>query len=649
MKILKVLGSQAPLVFVVLTAAFLFATGTLRLGPGEEGHTDAAARGTTDPHAGHDHGSDPEPAADPHAGRDHAAVEDPHAGCDHDEAEDPHAGHGHEEAEDPHAGHGHEEAEDPHAGHRHEGDWCAEHGVPEAECTRCDPGLIAEFKARGDWCAGHGVPESHCVPCGGGFTPPPEIALAALRQFRCEHGVPAIDCDGCRFEVGVVKVDPSVAGALLERGIVEVREAARTLSLTGQLQLDRTRVVDVPAPAGGRVLELACELGEEVEEGDLLAVLHSGEIAAAKAAWLEAATACEVAEREKERQTGVTAALDALLASLPEHIDRPLTGEEAEKPAEIPPGLVGEWKSKLLGAASRLRMARITHERERALEEKGISARSEHEVAHEAYEAAKAEYAALIEEVKLGLSLEKLRADTAAKQACAAMLAAEQRLRVYGLGEEVFARIREGATREDFSRFEIRAPRSGTITALDVSEGRYVEADGHLATIADLTHLWAWCDLYERDLAAVADRLAEDETVDAMLRVASFPGREFEGTLDLLGSEMDVHTRTVKARIQVANPGGRLRPGMFADVEVRLPGEGTVRVVPRTAVLSDDGDRFVFLHLTGDLWVRRDVEVRETFGDLAAVEGDLPAGATVATGGAFMLKGDILRDKMGAG
>jgi hypothetical protein len=44
-------------------------------------------------------------------------------------------------------------------------DWCAEHAVPESQCTRCDPSLVAAFKATGDWCEEHGLPESHCLKC----------------------------------------------------------------------------------------------------------------------------------------------------------------------------------------------------------------------------------------------------------------------------------------------------------------------------------------------------------------------------------------------------------------------------------------------------------------------------------------------------
>ena len=63
-----------------------------------------------------------------------------------------------------HEGHDHEEGEE-HAGHEHDGWWCAEHGVPEEECTRCDASLIAAYKEKGDWCEEHDRPESQCFIC----------------------------------------------------------------------------------------------------------------------------------------------------------------------------------------------------------------------------------------------------------------------------------------------------------------------------------------------------------------------------------------------------------------------------------------------------------------------------------------------------
>ena len=101
--------------------------------------------------------------------------------------------------------------------------------------------------------------------------------------------------------------------------------------------------------------------------------------------------------------------------------------------------------------------------------------------------------------------------------------------------------------------------------------------------------------------------------------------------------------------MQVKNPERKLRPGMFAEVEVMIPGEGRIAAVPRNAIMSDAGENFLFQHWKEDLWVRMDVTVGSIHGDFAEILSGVPTGTTIVTGGAFMLKSDILREKMGAG
>jgi cobalt-zinc-cadmium efflux system membrane fusion protein len=88
---------------------------------------------------------------------------------------------------------------------------------------------------------------------------------------------------------------------------------------------------------------------------------------------------------------------------------------------------------------------------------------------------------------------------------------------------------------------------------------------------------------------------------------------------------------------------------MFANAEILIPREGTCSVVPREAVLADEGKNFVFQHWKDDLWVRRDVSVGREFGPYVEVLGGVSRETPIVTAGAFMLKSDVLRGKMGAG
>lgn len=563
-----------------------------------------------------------------------------------------HIGPAEEDGHEGHEGHGEHEAHDAHeAG----GAWCAEHNVPESDCTRCDPSLAAAFKAKGDWCAGHGLPESHCVKCNPGLKEvfqqrraAAQVKLSDLEKQQCEHGKPAVHCDRCRFEVGVVKLEPGVAKALIKSGKVEKREKVKVLRLTGEVQSDPTRVVDVPPAAEGRVIGITGLLGQRVAKGDVLAVLHSAELGEARAKDLDAHSQLEIAQQEHDRQIRVNAALADLLKRLEGgETDLVATGTKngaADGPAAE---AIGEKKSKLLGAASRLRLARSVYERE--LRTRDISSKADYEQARQKLQSAEADYAAAVEDVQLNMKLDQLRAAGAVKKARAALNAAEQRLRMYGLDDKAIREFHQAKSPAEFGRLEVKAPRGGTIIAQTASVGKYVETTQSLYTIADLSHLCVWADLYERDLAAVHATLSLGRPLEAVVRVSAFRDKDFRGMVDLAGSTLDEHTRTVKLRVCVENLQRMLKPGMFAKVEVRVPLGKPVSMVPREAVVSDEGVSFVFVRWKDDFWVRRNVVVGRDQGRFVEILDGVAVADTVAVGGSFMLKSDVLRAKMGAG
>ncbi|MBN1418284.1 MAG: efflux RND transporter periplasmic adaptor subunit [Planctomycetes bacterium] len=469
---------------------------------------------------------------------------------------------------------------------------------------------------------------------------------------RCEHGVPILACDACRFEAGAVKVDPDVERALLSTARVETRERIATLRLTGEIALDPTRVVEVAPIAPGRILEANPLLGESVEAGDLLAVLHSTALGEAKASYLDARARREIADRENERQAEMNAAIERLLGELGDRCHPAADGEARPVPAvesPIPHDLAGAWRAKLVGAASRFRAARSAFERERDLRESEISSAAAFERARQEFEAAEADYAAALAEAHLTIDLEALRAQAALANAEALLRAAESRLRVFGLDDGAIEALGRDADPRAFARLEIRAPGAGTVIAQDAAEGAVVEETDRLFTIADLSQLWIWCDLYEHDLAVVRAGLARTEPLAAEVRVAAFGGLSLAGTVDLVGSTIDPKTRTVKVRVRVTDGAGHLKPGMFATILLRIPSGERTAWVPRGAVLTDEGKSFVFQRGPDAIWLRRDVVTGARQGPLIEIAMGLSEGAEIAAGGAFMLKSDILRAKMGAG
>lgn len=111
----------------------------------------------------------------------------------------------------------------------------------------------------------------------------------------------------------------------------------------------------------------------------------------------------------------------------------------------------------------------------------------------------------------------------------------------------------------------VSAPIGGIVVRKDINPGQYVQVGDSAYTVADLRHLWLQLKLYERDLPLVQIGDAVDLSVEA------FPADTFHGTVTFKSYQLDPQTRTLDARVEVANPGLRLRPGMFASATVRVP------------------------------------------------------------------------------
>ncbi len=124
-----------------------------------------------------------------------------------------------------------------------------------------------------------------------------------LRAILCEHGIPIVDCYLCRYEVGVAGVDPNIGRELLATQTVEVRQmTSRVLELTGEVQLDLMRVVEVASACGGRIETIEKIVGDRVAVGETLAVIQSSEFGQAQADFLENRARLALARQTFERE-----------------------------------------------------------------------------------------------------------------------------------------------------------------------------------------------------------------------------------------------------------------------------------------------------------------------------------------------------------
>jgi Cu(I)/Ag(I) efflux system membrane fusion protein len=189
-------------------------------------------------------------------------------------------------------------------------------------------------------------------------------------------------------------------------------------------------------------------------------------------------------------------------------------------------------------------------------------------------------------------------------------------------------------------RVTVRSPFSGTIIERLATQGSYVDTGTPLYRIADLSHVWVQLDAYESDLPLLQTGQEVRLTVEAL------PGEVFEGRVTFVDPVLNQSTRTTRVRIEVHNPDGKLRPGMFAEARVESTsgmGEQPL-VIPATAPLFTGRRSVVYVELpqtSRPTYEARVVKLGPQMGELYPVVGGLVEGDRVVIQGAFTLDADL--------
>jgi membrane fusion protein, heavy metal efflux system len=224
------------------------------------------------------------------------------------------------------------------------------------------------------------------------------------------------------------------------------------------------------------------------------------------------------------------------------------------------------------------------------------------------------------------ISLQQAEGDLA--KARARVARTEEALRVLGLHvseTELYGEMN--------SRIPLRAPLSGTVIERHLTEGQFIQPDSNpLVTIADLSTVWVLADVFERDLRRV--KVGQRAEVAA----AAYPEQGFLARVSRISDVLDPTTRTVKVRFLVSNPGARLKPEMFASVNLFLNESSRGLSVPAKAVFTEGGSHFVYVCLSEGEFIRRQVDVLPGELGRLRVSSGLKQGERVVSDGALLLR-----------
>ncbi|HXG70425.1 MAG TPA: efflux RND transporter periplasmic adaptor subunit [Gemmatimonadaceae bacterium] len=217
--------------------------------------------------------------------------------------------------------------------------------------------------------------------------------------------------------------------------------------------------------------------------------------------------------------------------------------------------------------------------------------------------------------------------------------AARQRLRFWGVSDSQINQVLRSG--RPLRTVTLHAPVSGVIIEKKIVQGQAIQMGEELYTIADLSSVWVETQLREADGGAVAPGSA------ATIVFSADPGRTYSGRVAFVYPTLGAETRTVRARIVVANGDRRLRPGMYATVRI-TSGAGSALAVPRSAVVETGERTVVFVDMGGGELMPHAVRVGRSGGEYVEVLSGVAAGQRVVTSAQFLLDseanlGDLMK------
>ncbi len=204
-----------------------------------------------------------------------------------------------------------------------------------------------------------------------------------------------------------------------------------------------------------------------------------------------------------------------------------------------------------------------------------------------------------------------------------------QRLKNWDISEEqVRALARSGDAKRTLT---FRSPVAGIVTEKKAVQGMRFMPGETLFQIADTSSVWVQADVFEQDIAAV------NVGQKAKITINAYPGEVFEGRIAYVYPTLKAETRTVQVRIELANPKGKLKPAMFADVDIPAGGAAPVLTVPASAVIDSGPRQVVIVQLAEGRFEPRPVKLGQRGGDFVQVLEGVREGEPVVVAANFLI------------
>lgn len=351
-------------------------------------------------------------------------------------------------------------------------------------------------------------------------------------------------------EADVVRISDDVLKEFgIELATAQSGFLSEYIELPGEIVLNADRMAHVVPRVPGIVRDVRKAVGDSVEEGEVMAVMESRELAKAKAEYFAARERLALAKANFDREKGL-------------------------------------WQEKISAEQEYL-------DARRALAEAGIEANS-----------------------------------------------AEQQLHALGFSESELEKL-SGDLDAVYTRYEVNAPITGTVIAKHMTLGENLDSESDVFTIADLSSVWVNIKVYQKDLVNIHAGQPVGFEVGHGIPDAS-------GTIAWVGPQVDETTRTATARVELPNPDGSLRPGLFVTAKVTVGSAAADLVIPKSALQTFENRTVVFVR-TAKGYEPKPVELGRQNGSAVEILSGLMAGDVYVSQGAFTLKAQLSKSAFGDG
>lgn len=415
----------------------------------------------------------------------------------------------------------------------------------------------------------------------------------------------------------ILKVTEEVIKRLdLKTAVVKNRPVAVPLHLTGRIEPDVQKEVDINTRISGRVTDIFVKPGEVVNKGSVIALINSREISDLQSQLLEGNSKLRIAELHEERERQIyeeqlrrpTQLIKARALFNEAKVQKELAESEFER-------LKGLFKEKIaatkdyVAAKANLAKAQVNFEETQANYKREEQLYENRAMLKRDYQLAQAEAARARNHVKM----------------------LTQRLYFLGSDKELMNKVVK--TGQISGTVRVKAPIGGIVSYRDIAVGEQVTADRLIFTISDMSTVLLRVDLPEVDLGRV--KLGDK----VKIQIASYPGETFQGTVSYISVRVNPNTRTVAVRARLDNRKDLLKKFMFAEIELE-GAASTVLACPKDSIQEHNKEKVVFVK-TPEGFEERRIKVGFEGEEYVQILAGLREGEVVATQGSLMLKTEI--------